>query len=119
MGKSWKSNDLDRYDSNPDKFTRAGRYQSAKSNKVLNRENTVWVALNECHIADNVVQHLLARDYGQIEEMRVQFEDGKEMVRVVLRGRVSGGYNVEDGRHRVIAAKLAGMTFIEAIIIGV
>jgi hypothetical protein len=119
MGKSWKSNDLDRYDGNPDKFTRAGCHKSAKSKKVLNRENTVWVALNECYIADNVVQHLLERDFGQIEEMRVQFEDGKEMVRVVLRGRVSGGYNVEDGRHRVIAAKLAGMTFIEAIIIGV
>lgn len=118
MGKSWKSNDLDRYDGNPDKFCRAGRHPSAKLKKNLNRESTVWVRLDECYIADYVVEHLLARDFGQIEEMRVQIEDGKEMVRVVLRGRVSGGYNVEDGRHRVLAAKLAGMTFIEAIIIG-
>lgn len=119
MGKSWKSNDLDRYDSNPEKFSRAGRHLSAKAKKSLNRENTVWVALDQCHIADNVVTHLLARDFGQIEAMRVQIEDGKEMVRVVLRGRVSGGYNVEDGRHRVIAAKLAGMTFVEALIVSV
>ena len=40
------------------------------------------------------------------------------MVRVVLRPRFGGGYNVEDGRHRVIAAKLADAGFIEALIIG-
>jgi len=40
------------------------------------------------------------------------------MVRVVLRPHCGGGYEVEDGRHRVIAAKLAGVGFIEAIVVG-
>jgi ParB-like chromosome segregation protein Spo0J len=40
------------------------------------------------------------------------------MVRVVLRPRFGGGYNIEDGRHRVIAAKQAGIAFIEAKLVG-
>jgi hypothetical protein len=79
---------------------------------------TIYVNLNEVFISESTVQKLLSRDGGQIEQMRVDFEDGREMVRCVLRHRVGGGYNVEDGRHRVIAAKLAGVCFIEALIVG-
>ena len=79
---------------------------------------TVYIDLNEVFISESTVQKLLDRDRGQIEQMRVDFEDGREMVRCVLRHRVGGGYNVEDGRHRVIAAKLAGMCFIEALVVG-
>lgn len=79
---------------------------------------TIYVDLNEVFISESTVQKLLDRDGGQIEQMRVDFEDGREMFRCVLRPRVGGGYNIEDGRHRVIAAKLAGVCFIEALIIG-
>jgi hypothetical protein len=79
---------------------------------------TIYVDLNEVFITESTVQKLLDRDGGQIEQMRVDFEDGREMFRCVLRPRVGGGYNIEDGRHRVIAAKLAGVCFIEALIIG-
>lgn len=80
--------------------------------------DTVFVNLNEVYITDSTVQKLLDRDGGQIEQMRRDFEDGREMVRCVLRHRAGGGYNIEDGRHRVIAAKLAGVCFIEALVIG-
>ena len=79
---------------------------------------TIYVDLNEVFISDSTVQKLLDRDGGQIEQMRRDFEDEREMVRCVLRPRAGGGYNIEDGRHRVIAAKLAGVCFIEALVIG-
>lgn len=79
---------------------------------------TIFVDLSEVYITDSTVQKLLDRDGGQIEQMRRDFEDGREMIRCVLRHRVGGGYNIEDGRHRVIAAKLAGVCFIEALVIG-
>jgi len=79
---------------------------------------TIYVDLNEVYITDSTVQKLLDRDGGQIEQMRRDFEDGREMVRCVLRPRAGGGYNIEDGRHRIIAAKLAGVCFIEALVIG-
>ncbi len=80
--------------------------------------STTFVNLNEVFISESTVQKLLDRDGGQIEQMRVDFEDGREMVRCVLRHRAGGGYNIEDGRHRVIAAKLAGVCFIEALVVG-
>lgn len=80
--------------------------------------NTIFVDLNEVFISESTVQKLLDRDGGQIEQMRRDFEDGREMVRCVLRHRAGGGYNIEDGRHRVIAAKLAGLCFIEALVVG-
>ena len=46
----------------------------------------------------------------------VDYENGADMVRVVLHDRVGGGYNIDDGRHRVLAAKLAGIGFIEAVL---
>ena len=79
---------------------------------------TIFVSLNEVFISQAQVDKLLARDGQQIESYRQAYENGEEMVRVVLRPRFDGGYNVEDGRHRVIAAKQAGVGCIEAIIIG-
>lgn len=79
---------------------------------------SVFINLDEVYITESTVQKLLDRDGGQIEQMRRDFEDGREMVRCVLRNRAGGGYNIEDGRHRVIAAKLAGICFIEAIVVG-
>ena len=81
-------------------------------------EDTIYVSLSEVHIAQSTWDTLLERDHGQIERMRQDFENDRPMVRVVLRPRVGGGYNVEDGRHRVIAATLAGAGFIEARIVG-
>ncbi len=80
--------------------------------------DTVFVNLDEVFVSDSTWKKLLERDGAQIERMRQDFENGREMVRVVLRPRMGGGYNIEDGRHRVIAAKLAGYTFIEAMIVG-
>jgi hypothetical protein len=98
MGKSYRSKYNDRDDSA--------------------ERGTIYVNLNEVFISESTVQKLLDRDGGQIEQMRVDFEDGREMVRCVLRPRAGGGYNIEDGRHRVIAAKLAGVCFIEALVVG-
>jgi len=82
-----------------------------------NADDVIYVALAEVFMAESTVAKLLARDWAQIEQHRQSYESGEEMVRVVLRPRFDGGYNVEDGRHRVIAAKQAGIGFIEAKII--
>lgn len=81
-------------------------------------EGTQYVALSDIYISESTWSKLVCRDGGQIEAMRQRFEDGRPMVRVVLRNRAGGGYNIEDGRHRVIAAKLAGTGFIEAKVVG-
>jgi hypothetical protein len=88
-----------------------------KFNSARGRDETIMVSLDEIHVPEKTWQKVM-RDKGQIERMRVDFESGRNMVRVVLRPRCGGGYNVEDGRHRVIAAKLAGVGFIEAMIVG-
>ena len=76
------------------------------------------VALDDVRITDDTIAKLMARDGAQIERYRQAYECGEDMVRVVLRPRFGGGYNVEDGRHRVIAAKQAGICFIEAKLVG-
>ncbi|CAN5297937.1 hypothetical protein BH10CYA1_BH10CYA1_29010 [soil metagenome] len=107
MGKSHnRNNRFDRFD------------RSDRSDRSDAAEATVWVALDEIYIADATWEKLLRRDGQQIEFMRDRFEHGFEMVRVVLHHRANGGYTIEDGRHRVIAAKLASAGFIEAIVIG-
>ncbi len=78
----------------------------------------IFVALGDIYVSQSTFDKLMARDSQQIEQYRQAYENGEEMVRVVLRPRFDGGYNVEDGRHRVIAAKLAGVGFIEAAIVG-
>ena len=79
--------------------------------------NTVWISLAEIAIPESTVRKLLRRDAAQIAFMRGRYENDLDMVRVVLHDRFDGGYTVEDGRHRVIAAKLAGAGFIEAVIV--
>lgn len=77
----------------------------------------VIVPLAEVYLPERTIERIMRKDHAQIERMRSDFESGREMVRVVLRPRCGGGYNVEDGRHRVIAAKMAGEHTIEAVII--
>lgn len=91
-------------------------YKKARFHKRA--EETSWVSLDEIFISESTIEKLLARDGAQINEMRDRIESDFEMVRVVLHKRFDGGYTIEDGRHRVIAAKLAGAGFIEALIIG-
>lgn len=81
-------------------------------------EDVILVDLAEVVITDSTMAKLMARDGAQIEQLRQSYECGAEVVRVVLRPRFEGGYNVEDGRHRVIAAKQAGVGFIEAKLVG-
>ena len=75
------------------------------------------IPLDEIYIPEKTLLKL-HRDMAQIERMRADFESGRGVVRVVLRRRCGGGYNIEDGRHRVFAARLAGVSFIDAIIVG-
>jgi len=89
-----------------------------RDNDCQNKEATVWVALNEIYISDATWAKLLRRDGQQIDDMRDRFERNLDMVRVVLHRRAGGGYTIEDGRHRVMAAKLADAGFIEAIVVG-
>jgi ParB-like chromosome segregation protein Spo0J len=90
----------------------------AKSwNKKSDDQEFVYIDVSEIYIPDKTWNNVL-RDAGQIDRMRAQFESGRRHVRVILRPRFAGGYNIEDGRHRVIAAKLAGVRFIEALIVG-
>lgn len=89
-----------------------------RDNDCQNKESTVWVALNEIYISDATWEKLLRRDGQQIDDMRDRFERNLDMVRVVLHRRAGGGYTIEDGRHRVMAAKLADAGFIEAIVVG-
>jgi len=79
---------------------------------------TEFIALADVHVPERTLERIMRKDHGQIKNLRGDYESGRSQVRVVLRPRCGGGYNVEDGRHRVIAAKLAGESFIEAIIIG-
>ena len=83
-----------------------------------NYSGTTVVALDDIFITDATVAKLLLRDGAQIEQYRQSYEYGADMVRVVLRPRFGGGYNIEDGRHRVIAAKQAGIGFVEAKLVG-
>jgi len=82
------------------------------------RYETQFIAVDAVYVPERTMERIMRKDFAQIEKMRGDFEDGVTIVRVVLRPRFGGGYNVEDGRHRVIAAKLAGESFIEAIIVG-
>jgi hypothetical protein len=82
------------------------------------RDEIVSVSLDDVYVPERTWNKIMRKDRGQIERMREDFESDRDMVRVVLRPRFGGGYNVEDGRHRVIAAKLAGVGAIEAIIVG-
>jgi hypothetical protein len=88
------------------------------NNDNCGHSDVVVVSLSDVYVTDATIAKLLARDGAQIERYRQAYEYGEDMVRVVLRPRFGGGYNIEDGRHRVIAAKLAGMGFIEAKLVG-
>lgn len=88
------------------------------SNRHDHNENTVLVSLDDINVPKRMIEKLLRKDRGQIEEMRAAIEDGREMFRVILRPNISGGYDIEDGRHRIVAAKLAGASFVEALIVG-
>ncbi len=113
MGKSFR--DYRGYNSERDNRNNGGR----RSGRDVDNSNvTIYVNLDQVFIPDTQVAKLLARDGQQIEAYRESYENGEDMVRVVLRPRIDGGYNVELGRHRVIAAKQAGVGVIEALIIG-
>ena len=98
--------------------TYSKKFRHRKGNREVAYDDTIFVPLSEIYISDSTWAKLMERDHGQIEQMRKAIEDGMEMVRVVLRPRVDGGYNIEDGRHRVIAAKLACAGVIEALVVG-
>ncbi len=82
------------------------------------QENSILVNLDEIQMPQRSIDRIMRKDHAQIKAMRQDFENGREVFRVVLRTSACGGYEVEDGRHRVIAAKLAGVGFIEALIVG-
>ena len=57
--------------------------------------DVIVVALADVYITDATIAKLLARDGAQIEHYRQAYEYGEDMVRVVLRPRFGGGYNIE------------------------
>jgi hypothetical protein len=81
-------------------------------------ENTVFVNVDEIKMPQRSIDRIMRKDHAQIKAMRQDFENGRDVFRVVLRHSEGGGYEVEDGRHRVIAAMLAGVGYIEALIVG-
>lgn len=93
-------------------------HKSRVGNSHFHDDEVVVVSLDEVHIPQKTWDRIIRKDHGQIEKMRAAYENGDIMVRVVLRPRFGGGYNIEDGRHRVMAAKLAGESFIEALVVG-
>jgi ParB-like chromosome segregation protein Spo0J len=89
-----------------------------KNSCGVHQEDIVLIDLEDVYVPERTWKKIMRKDRGQIERMLADFESDRNMVRVVLRPRFGGGYNVEDGRHRVIAAKLAEVGAIEAIIVG-
>ncbi len=79
-------------------------------------DDEAWVALDMVNCPEKMRTKLLASDRGQIEQMRQRYEDGLPMIPVILRPLCHGGYQIEDGRHRVVAAILAEQRFINAVI---
>lgn len=59
----------------------------------------------------------LVRDWGQIEEMRRQIEDGISLVPIKVWRRDDGLYCIVDGRHRYLAHELAEVGVIEATLV--
>lgn len=78
-------------------------------------EKTCLVNLDDIVIPEKT-RKSVERDITQIEKMRRDFESQRKMVRVLLRQRLDGLYSVIDGRHRVLAARMAGESHIEAVI---
>lgn len=96
----------------------AKTYSNSQRRDAASDRQAIFIALEEIYICESTVAKLLKRDHAQIEQFRENYENGEEMVPVILRQRFGGGYNIEEGRHRVIAAKLAGETCIEAFVVG-
>ncbi|MBX9690200.1 MAG: hypothetical protein K2X27_26040 [Candidatus Obscuribacterales bacterium] len=88
-----------------------------RQNYYSNRE-IVSVSLDEIFIPERSIERIMRKDHAQIERLRLEYENDYGVFRVELRPRIGGGYIIQDGRHRVIAAKLAGVGFIEAVIVG-
>lgn len=84
--------------------------------KYAVEDDVVDVAVDQIFVSAKNLERV-KRDETQIKKMRREFEYGHKMVPVILRHRAGGGYLVEDGRHRVIAAKLCGFAYIEARIV--
>lgn len=82
------------------------------------KEREILVALSEIYVPERTVERILRKDRKQIELMIQEYESDHRMIRVVLTQRPGGGYNVQDGRHRVIAAKTAQIGYIWAVIVG-
>lgn len=75
------------------------------------------VLISDIAMSESKIAKLYRKDHAQIEQMRYQIESGCDMMPVILHVCIGGGYTIEDGRHRFVAAKLAGTTHIDAIIV--
>jgi len=80
---------------------------------IDSNDEAVFIAVEDIHLPDETLQRL-RRDDKQIQGMRRELEAGRELVPVVVHHRFGGGYNVRDGRHRVLAARIAGVSHIAA-----
>ena len=88
-----------------------------KRRRDKSRTRSLHIPLSDIVLSEKN-RSALQRDSGQIERMRRDIECGKRMQPIVLQARPEGGFTVTDGRHRFLAAELAGSAVIEAIIKG-
>ncbi|MFN8390714.1 MAG: hypothetical protein U0136_10525 [Bdellovibrionota bacterium] len=79
-------------------------------------EAIVSVPLALIHLSDKN-RSRLTRDRGQVEAMRKMYELGASMVPIKLIERGDGSFDIDDGRHRFLAAELAGASVIDAEIV--
>lgn len=92
------------------------RRQDNRREDGVAEANTQLVVLASIHLSQKNRKRL-ARDRGQIEELRKDYECGVSLLPITLIERDDGGFDIDDGRHRFLAAELAGLTVIEALIL--
>lgn len=90
-----------------------GRKQTSKKSS----SSAVYLTLDDIVLSKRN-RKALRRDRGQIDKMRAELERGSRLLPITVSLRPEGGYTIVDGRHRFLAAELAGFSGIEAIIKG-
>ena len=67
----------------------------------------VLIPIGRIHLSEKNRKKLL-RDFKQIECMRKDLEEGRDVLPIDVLKRSDGDFDVDDGRHRFLAYELAG-----------
>lgn len=76
----------------------------------------LWIIPLEKVLLSKKNRKALKRDRGQIDRMRQEIEAGREMLPIRVNALCDGTFQLVDGRHRFLAAELAGEVVIEAYV---